>query len=299
MYFRVQKKAIKQIAEILRELEDSRAESQIMPQSSTFIAPTRNDRELVGRQGILADLKDRLLGAGGVAYSLSGLPGVGKTALALELAYGILWAPLGRNPNEMARLAEWARAVEIPSKDMADFSKPEEYAEAIQKAIGNKRILLIIDDVWSSETARLFRLGGPNCAQLLTTRNSDIADLFAGDRHIVVPELNGEQGFDLLSQIAQSVVQLDETAAEMVVEAIGGLPLGLVLVGNYIKTKMTTVPEQRIKEVLRQLGDAQRQFAVSEPQLGGHPHPSLPKGASISLDAIIKVSDDALKSKPL
>jgi len=195
----------------------------------------------------------------------------------------------------MARLAEWARAVEIPSKDMADYSKPEEYAEAIQKAIGNKHILLIIDDVWSSETARLFRLGGPNCAQLLTTRNSDIADLFAGDRHIVVPELNGEQGFDLLSQIAQSVVQLDETAAKMVVEAIGGLPLGLVLVGNYIKTKMTTVPEQRIKEVLRQLGDAQRQFAVSEPQLGGHPHPSLPKGASISLDAIIKVSDDALK----
>jgi len=79
-YFRVQKMAIKRLAEVLREWEDLQVDSQIIPQSSTFIAPTRNDRELVGRQGILADLKDRLLGAGGVAYSLSGLPGVGKTA---------------------------------------------------------------------------------------------------------------------------------------------------------------------------------------------------------------------------
>ena len=74
------------------------------------------DKGLVGRAQLLADLRQRLCsGRNALALAaLSGLPGVGKTALAVELAHdravldyfrdGVLWVGLGFSPNLLALL---------------------------------------------------------------------------------------------------------------------------------------------------------------------------------------------------
>ena len=73
---------------------------------------------LVGRDEELAHLRQRLLAGGSVALTaLNGLPGVGKTTLAITLAHdpelrahfkdGILWAGLGPNPNMQSHLSRW------------------------------------------------------------------------------------------------------------------------------------------------------------------------------------------------
>ncbi len=65
---------------------------------------------LVGRDGLLTQLKEQLSTEETPSFNaLSGLPGVGKTTLALALAYdhelqahfsdGILWAGLGTQPD--------------------------------------------------------------------------------------------------------------------------------------------------------------------------------------------------------
>src|SRR3954468_5011165 len=86
-----------------------------------FLAPPW-DRELVGRDQLLADLKKQLFAGGSKdIVALTHLPGVGKTSIALELAYdddvikpfdaGVLWAGLGRTPDLTVLLGRWARAV--------------------------------------------------------------------------------------------------------------------------------------------------------------------------------------------
>src|SRR5258706_11245561 len=73
---------------------------------------------LVGRDDLLDHLKQRLFSHHNlVLTALNGLPGVGKTALALALVHdnemgelfhhGILWAGLGPQPNVLGQLSRW------------------------------------------------------------------------------------------------------------------------------------------------------------------------------------------------
>ena len=66
-----------------------------------------------------------------------------------------------------------------------------ERSQAVGDAIGQRHILLIIDDAWQREAADdWLRCGGPNCCHLLTTRYKDIARDFAGMKGVVsVPVL--------------------------------------------------------------------------------------------------------------
>ncbi len=83
-----------------------------------FLAPPRPPYYLVGRDPLLRTLKQQLLAPDSLGvYALNGLPGVGKTALAIELAYdndirahfcdGVLWVGLGREPNVLMHLSHW------------------------------------------------------------------------------------------------------------------------------------------------------------------------------------------------
>ena len=67
-------------------------------------------QDFVGRNKLLTEIKQYICSSQNVILSaLDGLPGVGKTAVAIELAHatevrayftgGILWAGLGRRPN--------------------------------------------------------------------------------------------------------------------------------------------------------------------------------------------------------
>src|SRR5438105_306581 len=83
----------------------------------------------------LAQLKGGLVATRTMALSaLHGLPGVGKTALALELAYdaelrayypdGLLWAALGPQPNLLGLLSRWGQLLGINDDEAARLSTP-------------------------------------------------------------------------------------------------------------------------------------------------------------------------------
>ena len=73
-----------------------------------FLSPSKLAYELVGRESLLHTLKERLLRGENIA--LTGLPGAGKTALAVTLAHdpdilahfsdGVLWAGLGYDASQ-------------------------------------------------------------------------------------------------------------------------------------------------------------------------------------------------------
>jgi hypothetical protein len=94
-----------------------------------FLTPPLPPYDLVGRTDLLQSLKQRLFaGARIVPTALTGLPGVGKTTLALALAHdpevlshfrdGVLWASTGREADELSLLTLWEMALGIlPQRD--------------------------------------------------------------------------------------------------------------------------------------------------------------------------------------
>ena len=131
--------------------------------------------------------------------------------------------------------ARWRRGARRLASTLGDKPTPGLRAQAVRNAIGQKRLLLVIDDAWDLAAAEPLRCGGPGCGHLLTTRDQALARAFAGARHLVqVPELAQDPAFELLRRLAPEACQADPPAARRLAQAVGGLPLALELVGGFL-----------------------------------------------------------------
>ena len=260
---------------------------------------------LVGREQQLVEARRCLLvGGNAVLTALNGLPGVGKTTLAIALAHdeelrahfhdGVLWAGLGPDPNIQGQLRRWGRLLGLSNDAMAELNSSEAWATTLRTAIGTRQMLLIIDDAWQVEESLAFKVGGPNCAHLVTTRYPAIGMSMGADNITTVSELSAEESMKLLRQIAPKVVELEVNKAHDLVQAVGGLPLALTLMGNYLRLQAYSGQPRRIQSALKQLTDTAARLQLVEPRAPGEHHPSLPAGASLSLKSIIAVTDQQL-----
>lgn len=287
------------LAGILRELEHAqpRDYSAIPPSASPpFLAPPRPPYPLVGRDSLLRDLKSLLFARSPAA--LNGLPGVGKTALAIQLAHdpeilshfadGVLWASLGRLPDVLAALGVWGVALGLPLDEIGRLSRVEDRARVIQAAIGLRRMLLVIDDVWRIDDALSFKIGGANCAYLLTTRILKTALDFAGDAATPVRELDEADGLSLLAQYGVAVA---DSEARSLVTAVGGLPLALTLIGRYLQRESRLGQPRRLRAALDRLTQIGACVSLTQAR---SPLESRPDAAPLSLLTVIAGTDDAL-----
>ena len=266
------------------------------------------DHGLIGRADLLHHLKSRLLNGNLVALAaINGLPGVGKTALATALAHdeevlahfadGVLWAGLGYEPDVLGLLSHWGTLLHCEPADPTQRSRPQAWATRIHAAIGQRRMLLVIDDAWEITQALAFQVGGPNCAHLVTTRFPEIARRFAAEGTTVVRELDDTDGRMLLMRLAPEVVQAEPIEAQALVTAVGGLPLALTLLGNFLRAQAHSGQPRRLRAALQRLRNADERLRLNEPQplVGGHP--SLSAGAPLSLQVVIEMSDQQVSEE--
>jgi len=274
--------------------------------SVPFLAPPLPNYNLVGRNKLLNDLKKRLFAGKTLTLSaLRGLPGIGKTALAVALAHdpevqqhfsdGVLWAGLGRTADILTHLATWGAALGISPTEMEKLIDIKSRQQRIQAALGQRKMLLVADDVWKVDDALALKLGSDNCAYLVTTRLPEVSARFTTEGVTLVDELGEDDGLKLLTQLAPEVVQADPEDARMLVQAVGGLPLALTIMGNYLRVQTHDGQPQRIHRALTLLHKVEERLQLNEPQGGLESHPSLPTGAPLSLTAVVGISDEALE----
>ena len=260
---------------------------------------------LVGRDEVFTQLKERLCGGNHVGLTaLNGLPGVGKTTLAVALAHdddvlehfhaGILWAGLGLRPNVPGLLSRWGTLLGIPAVAAARLTSIEAWSQTIRAAIGVRQMLLVVDDAWQIEEALAFKVGGPNCAYLLTTRFPQIALQFSGEDAIVLGELGEDDGFTLLARLAPEIVASDPQVAQALARSAGGLPLALHLMGKYLRTQAVGGQPRRVRAAMERLLAAEQRLRLSQPQAALERSPTLPADTPLSLQAMINVSDQQL-----
>ena len=159
---------------------------------------------MFGRDALLAELRARVLGGEGAAITaLQGLPGVGKTTLAVALVHddavrshfggGIYWAALGPSGDVEGALDRWGRSVGLELEAVGEaLEGARRVGPALAKAALGQPVLLVVDDVWKWEHASPFReIAFPGCVRVCTTRDGTIAQRFAG-RETEVAELSAE-----------------------------------------------------------------------------------------------------------
>jgi transcriptional regulator with XRE-family HTH domain/tetratricopeptide (TPR) repeat protein len=274
---------------------------------SAIPLPFSEAKNLVGRETLLQQVKKQLSHSGRVALSaLHGLPGVGKTALAVVLAHdveirehfrdGILWAGLGPKPDVLGVLSRWGKLLGIASAERAKLSSSEAWAMSIRAAIGLHRMLLVIDDAWDTEEAMAFHVGGPNCAYLLTTRFPLIAASFAVEGAVQVPELSEADGVALLARFAPEAVAHDLGSAYALVYSVGALPLALTLMGKYLQLQSYSRQPRRLAAAMQRLQATKERLCLFEPCAAVDRSPNMPPGVPVSLQAVIAVSDQQLDS---
>lgn len=265
-----------------------------------FLSPPRPLYNLIGRDSMLLDLKQRLFAGDDVA--IHGLPGVGKTALAVELVHdrqvqqhfkdGILWASLGKGQDVFSYLGILGSHLGIHSDEMSGLLTTRDRVTALRAAIGTRRMFLVIDDAWETDDALDLKLGCPNCVHLVTTRKPEVALRFANEV-TQIHELDKADGLKLLKNLARDSVEAEPDKAEDLVHAVGGLPLALIIMGNYLKVRAYGGQPRRLHNAFDRLLEAKERLQIEIPRWPDY-FPSLSEESSLSLMAVISISDEAL-----
>lgn len=203
---------------------------------------------VIGREDDLRNLKTRLgltsEKSMQVLTAIRGWPGIGKTTIAAVLAHdpdiatafpdGVLWTSLGPKPNLFSELATWGRA--LGTDDLLRVKTLEEATAQLTALLRNKRMLLIIDDVWESEHAVPFKVGGRGCATLITTRENKVAQALVPTANDIyrLPILTDEKALVLLQALAPTVVRDYPAESHELVHELEGLPLALQVAGHML-----------------------------------------------------------------
>jgi hypothetical protein len=270
-----------------------------------FLAPPLRRSGLIGRDAVLQEFKQLLIAdKPDRITALAYLVGVGKSALALRLAYdgdilgkfpdGVLWANLGPKPHIMGLLGSWAAGLGMSEKEIARLLRIEDRQQAIKARIGLSKMLLVVDDAWDVDAANAFLLGGPGCVHILTTRLPAVAWEFAQDGVVTLEPLSEDDGLALLADMAPTVVQSEPEEARKLVSAVGGLPLALVIMARFLAHEGRTGRPRRVRAALESMSDATERLRLQAPSDLLEASPTLPEGTRLSLLASIAMSEETL-----
>ena len=272
-------------------------------------------RRLYGRETILDELAQELCQTKDPARplaltALQGLPGVGKTALALALAHhprikeafpdGVLWIPLGPElvlEQLSSRLDSLITYLGGATEGLDDLEKR---SAALRALLQGKRILLILDDMWRSEMARPFTQACvPPAQALITTRDAQQAsDLDATLRQVTV--LSPEAAVAMLAgagDAAAQAVEQDPEGAARLAQALGHLPLALEVAGRYLaRLARSDGPKQAVATLRQELAEEEQrllELQIRRPRQGlDEEKPSLEAILGLSYRAL---PDDATR----
>ncbi|HEY2738762.1 MAG TPA: NB-ARC domain-containing protein, partial [Thermoanaerobaculia bacterium] len=182
-----------------------------------------------------------------VLTAVRGWPGVGKTSLAAFLANdpdiqttyeGVLWASIGQEPDILGEMAAWGRW--LGNDDLRQAANLKEAQTALRSLLRERRMVLVLDDVWEPAHAAVFQgVGGPGCPVLVTTRETAIAQTLAGRPEAVhlLDVLDTESALELLRALAGSVVDQHPAECRRLVEDLEKLPLALQVAGRLLRSE--------------------------------------------------------------
>ncbi|MEV0090290.1 BTAD domain-containing putative transcriptional regulator [Streptomyces sp. NPDC050738] len=203
---------------------------------------------------------------------LTGLGGVGKTALALHASHraradfpdGQLYVDLRGGiagaPDTPAVLAHLLWSLGVPAPDVPDGT--ERRAALYRSLLAGRRMLVVLDDVRDAAQVRPLLPGVGGCAVIVTSRSRAIE--LPGARVFPVDTMNEQEALGLLAAVVgRERVAAEPVHARELVAACGRLPLAVRMAG----TRLAVRRGWALADMTARLREEQRRPA--EPRAGG------------------------------
>jgi DNA-binding SARP family transcriptional activator/tetratricopeptide (TPR) repeat protein len=250
---------------------DARSRALPTPGAATTPSGSVGPRQLpnditdfTGQQELLAQL-DLLTDTAGSAphiVVISGMPGVGKTTLAVHWAHqqqhrfpdGQLYldaSAYGPAPplDPADALAMLLRGLDVPPERIPPGA--EQRRDRVNQLLADRTMLVVLDNVRDSAQVRPLLPVSGTCLTLITSRNRLRGlSIREGVRNITVPPLPGQDCLELLSRsIGQARSGAEPEAMTKLTQLSGGLPLAVRIIGEHVATR----PRARIGDLVEEL----------------------------------------------
>ncbi|MEU9117873.1 BTAD domain-containing putative transcriptional regulator [Streptomyces sp. NPDC048483] len=225
--------------------------------------------DFAGRAEAAAHLVSALRGASGgrapVVATLSGLGGVGKTALAVHVAHtvrahfpdgqlyvdlqGTDLAPAGSS----SVLTHLLRALGVAESAVPDGV--EQKAALYRSLLADHEVLVLLDNARDSAQVRPLLPGAPGCAVLVTSRARTLP--LPGAHRVDVEVMDEGEALGLLGAIVGAErVAAEPDAARELVAACGGLPLAVRIAA----ARLASRPGRAMADLVARLSDERRRL---------------------------------------
>ncbi|CAM5605256.1 NB-ARC domain-containing protein [Streptomyces canus] len=205
---------------------------------------------LVGRADLIAEAEillacDRDM----TALALEGMPGVGKTSLALHIAHRLLAEEDTDTPVLFANLR--GSVAQGPSADAAAVLETflrllgvtgdripydlDARAALYRQLLAGTGALIVLDDAADEEQLRPLLPGASGCRTLITSRRA--LDGLAEAARLPLPPLDRTDSVELLRTTAggERLVPKDIPDVEHIADLLGHLPLALSVIGRHMR----------------------------------------------------------------